>query len=72
MTEPTTPLQVDLARVAGVGAALWGVALVVAVILAATGTTGWIPTAVCATGALLGLVGVWWSHRHDTMGRRLR
>lgn len=71
MTDPIEPLQVDLAKVAGVGTAAWGVALVVAVVLAATGRTGWVPTAVCVAGALLGLVGVWWAGRHDRMGRRL-
>lgn len=71
MTDPVTPLRVDLARVAAVGAAAWGVALLVTVVLAATGTTGWLPAAVCATGALLGLAGIAWSRRHDAMGRRV-
>ena len=69
--DPTEPIQVDLARVAGVGTGLWAVALVVAVVLAAVGRTTWTPVAVCVVGALLGLAGIWWSRRHDTMGRRL-
>ncbi len=71
MTEPVTPLRVDLGRVAAVGSAAWAVALLVTVVLAATRTTDWLPAAVCATGALLGLAGVAWSRRHDAMGRRL-
>ena len=69
--DPIEPIQVDLARVAGVGTAAWGVALVVVVVLAALGRISWTPTWVCAVGALLGLAGVRWSHGHDTMGRRL-
>ena len=69
--DPIEPIQVDLARVAGFGTAAWGVALVVTVVLALVGRTGWTPVWVCAVGVLLGLVGIWWSHRHDTMGRRL-
>lgn len=69
--DPVEPIQVDLARVAGVGTVAWGVALVVTLVLALAGRTGWTPVAVCAVGGLLGLVGVWWSHRHDAMGRRL-
>ncbi len=70
--DPGDPIQVDLARVAGVGGAIWAVALVVTVVLAAVGRTGWTPVAVCAVGAFCGLLGVWWSHHHDTMGRRLK
>ncbi|HEY0118836.1 MAG TPA: DUF2530 domain-containing protein [Cellulomonas sp.] len=69
--DPLEPIQVDLARVAGVGTALWAVALVVTVVLAAVGRTSWTPVAVCVVGVLLGFAGVWWSRRHDRMGRRL-
>ncbi len=71
-TDPVKPLEVDLGKVLVWGTAAWVVALVVAVVLGATGTTGWIPTAVCATGAALGLLGVWWTTWHDRMGRRLK
>ena len=70
--DPIEPIQVDLARVAGVGTVLWGVALVVTVVLGAIGRISWTPAWVCAVGALLGVAGVWWSHAHDTMGRRLK
>jgi hypothetical protein len=69
--EPIAPLQVDLARVMWAGTAAWAVALVVTVVLAATGRASWMPAAVCGTGMVLGFAGVWWSHRHDRMGRRL-
>ena len=70
--DPTAPIQVDLARVAGVGTAAWAVALVVCLVLAALGRTSWTPVTVCAVGALLGLAGIRWSRSHDTMGRRRR
>ncbi|MCL2463760.1 MAG: DUF2530 domain-containing protein [Micrococcales bacterium] len=69
--EPVEPIQVDLARVLVIGTTAWGVALVVCVILAAAGRTSWLPVAVCAVAAGLGLLGVVWSHHHDTMGHRL-
>lgn len=71
MTEPIEPLRVDLARVVWAGTALWGVALVVSLILAATDRTGWTPVWVCVAGTLLGFAGVWWAHGHDDLGRRL-
>ncbi len=58
------PVQVDLARVTVVGSALWAVALVVCVVLGATGTLGWLPAAVCATGLALGGLGYLWAVRH--------
>ena len=70
--EPIAPIQVDLARAMGIGTALWGAGLVVTVVLAALGRISWTPAAVCTVGALLGFAGVWWSHQHDTMGRRLK
>jgi hypothetical protein len=70
--DPGEPLQVDLARVAGVGALAWLVALVVCLLLAVFGQISWTPVAVCAVGVVLGIAGVGWSRRHDRMGRRLR
>jgi Flp pilus assembly protein TadB len=70
--DPSEPIQVDLARVAGVGTLAWVVALVVCVVLAALGLVTWTPAAVCAVGAVLGVLGVWWSRGHDRMGRRRR
>lgn len=58
------PVQVDLARVTVVGSALWALALVVCVVLGATGTLGWPPAAVCATGLALGGLGYVWAVRH--------
>ncbi|WP_019136101.1 DUF2530 domain-containing protein [Cellulomonas massiliensis] len=55
---PPPPVAVDLARVMLVGCGAWLVALVVTVLLAATGTTGWEPAQVCVAGLVLGLVGV--------------
>lgn len=55
---PPPPVAVDLVRVMLVGCGAWLVGLVVTVLLAATGTTGWEPAQVCAAGLLLGLVGV--------------
>ena len=70
--DPIEPIQVDLARVTGIGTLLWVAALVVCLVLAALGRLSWTPVAVCAVGAALGLVGIRWSRGHDTMGRRLR
>lgn len=70
--EPIEPLHVDLTKVVAWGTAAWGVALVVTVVLAAVGRTGWLPVAVCAVGMALGGVGAWWARRHDDLGRRLR
>ncbi|MDM7830528.1 DUF2530 domain-containing protein [Cellulomonas edaphi] len=61
---PLVPLEVDLARVMVVGTALWSVALVVSVVLWLTGTIGAIPVAVCAAGAVLGVLGWDWARRH--------
>ncbi|ASR56434.1 DUF2530 domain-containing protein [Cellulomonas sp. CW35] len=60
---PPPPVEVDLARVTVVGSALWLLALVVTVVLALVGTTGWTPVAVCATGLALGGLGYRWAAR---------
>ena len=70
--DPGEPIQVDLAHVAGVGAVVWLVALVVCLLLAVFTVISWTPVEVCAVGVLLGIFGVGWSRRHDRMGRRLR
>lgn len=65
VTKPAPePVQVDFVRVMVVGTLVWAVAALVAVVLGATGATGWLPTAVCVTGAALGLVGINWAQRH--------
>ena len=69
--EPVEPIRVDLARVVGVGTLTWGVALVVCLLLAVFGRISWTPVWVCGAGVILGFAGIWWSHGHDTMGRRL-
>lgn len=69
---PTRPLEVDLARVALGGMVLWTVGLLVTVVLAALGRTGWTPVAVCVTGLVLGVAGRAWARRHDSLGRRMR
>ncbi|ROS25799.1 DUF2530 domain-containing protein [Cellulomonas sp. PhB150] len=63
---PVAPLDVDLGRVMTIGTGLWLVALVVAAVLWLTDTIGGIPVAVCATGAVLGVVGWDWARRHRT------
>lgn len=67
----TKPLEVDLARVALGGMALWAVGVLVTVVLAVTARTGWTPVAVCVTGLVLGVAGRAWAGRHDALGRRL-
>jgi len=69
---PTRPLEVDLARVALGGMVAWGAGLVVTVVLALVGRTGWVPVAVCVTGLALGVAGRAWAGRHDSLGRRAR
>ncbi len=62
---PLAPaVQVDLARVTVGGSALWALALVVCLVRAGRGTTGWLPVAVCATGLALGGLGYLWAVRH--------
>ncbi len=69
--DPSEPIQVDLARVAGVGTVAWLIALVVCALLAVFDQISWTPAAVCGVGVILGVAGVWWSRGHDRMGRRL-
>ena len=69
--DPSEPIQVDLAHVAGVGTVAWLVALVVCLLLAVFSLISWTPVEVCGVGVLLGIFGVGWSRRHDRMGRRL-
>jgi len=65
VTKPAPePVQVDFVRVMVVGTVVWVVALVAALVLALTGTTGAIPVAVCGVGAALGLLGIDWARRH--------
>jgi hypothetical protein len=61
---PSPPAEVDLARVVRVGMALWLVGLVVTLVLAAVGTTDWVPFAVCVTGLALGGLALLWARRH--------
>jgi len=61
---PVAPIEVDLGRVMIVGVVVWLVALVVSIVLMLTGTTDGVPVAVCATGAVLGLLGWDWARRH--------
>ncbi|WP_242496494.1 DUF2530 domain-containing protein [Xylanimonas protaetiae] len=62
---PTPPPQrVDLRRIVLVGIAAWLVALVVAVVLLATGTQGWQWVAICGAGIALGGLGLLWDRRH--------
>jgi hypothetical protein len=58
------PVAVDLGRVMLVGTGVWVVALVVAVVLALTDGASWMPAWVCATGAVLGLLGTRWARRN--------
>ena|GEM_PF-2397892 len=54
------PLDLDLRRVFWVFIALWGVALVVVVVLAVTGSVAGRTVAICATGFGLGFVALAW------------
>ena len=67
---PPPPVDVDLGRVMLIGTAVWGVALVVAVVLAlGDDEASWMPAWVCATGVLLGLFGVLWARRNSARRR---
>ncbi|WP_082495025.1 DUF2530 domain-containing protein [Cellulomonas sp. Leaf334] len=66
---PPPPVDVDLGRVMLVGTAVWGVAFVVAVVLAGSGDASWMPAWVCATGVVLGLLGVLWARRNTARRR---
>lgn len=66
VTRPAPPpVEVDFVRVMAIGALAWASALVVALLLVFVGKTTWIPVAVSATGAALGLVGIRWARRHQ-------
>jgi len=56
-------VPVSLRPVFRIGIAVWLIALVVAVILWVTGTTGPHGAWTCAVGALLGVGGLWWAHQ---------
>ncbi|KQT02234.1 DUF2530 domain-containing protein [Cellulomonas sp. Leaf395] len=63
---PPPPVDVDLGRVMLVGTGVWAVAFVVAVVLAWAGDdASWTPAWVCATGVVLGLLGMGWARRHS-------
>lgn len=57
------PVPVSLRPVFRVGIAVWLLALVVAVVLWATGTTGPHGMWTCGVGAVLGGAGLWWAHQ---------
>ena len=67
---PPPPVDVDLGRVMLVGAGLWTVAFVVAVLMAwGDDDASWMPAWVCATGAVLGLLGLVWARRNTDRRR---
>ncbi|WP_426594349.1 DUF2530 domain-containing protein [Cellulomonas sp. McL0617] len=61
---PPPPVPVNFARVMRVGTLAWAVALVVTVVLAATGSIDWTAAWVCGVGIVLGLLGARWARRH--------
>lgn len=63
------PVRLDLRRVFLVGIALWTVALVVAGVLAASGSVAATGVATCATGVLLGGAALLWERRHRDASR---
>lgn len=66
-----TPLDLDLRRVFWAFIAVWGVALAVVVVLAATGNVPGRAVAVCATGFGLGFVALGWERwRFGPRGER--
>lgn len=62
---PPPPVDVDLAKVMVVGIGLWAVGLVVTLALLLLDRTDAVPAATCATGLVLGLLGLRWARRHD-------
>ncbi|WP_456786676.1 DUF2530 domain-containing protein [Cellulomonas sp. P5_C5] len=67
---PPPPVDVDLGRVMLVGTGVWAVAFVVAAVLAwGEDDASWMPAWVCATGVLLGLLGVLWARRNTARRR---
>jgi len=61
---PPPPVPVNFGRVMRVGTLVWAVALVVTVVLAATGSIAWDAAWVCGVGIVLGLLGARWARRH--------
>ena len=67
---PPPPVDVDLGRVMLIGAGIWAVAFAVAVALAwGDDEASWMPAWVCATGVVLGLLGVAWARRNSARRR---
>ena len=66
---PPPPVDVDLGRVMLVGTGIWAVGFVVAAVLAWGEDASWMPAWVCATGAVLGLLGLVWARRHTERRR---
>lgn len=63
------PWRVDLRVVILAGMALWTAALVVCVVLLATGTLGPRAVATCGAGLVLGVLGLAWERRNRTRYR---
>ncbi|WP_421742092.1 DUF2530 domain-containing protein [Cellulomonas sp.] len=61
------PVDIDLGRVVLAGTGVWALALLVTVVLALTGEVVWDIVWVCATGVVLGFVGLLWARRHRTV-----
>ena len=57
------PIDVDLARVMGVGTGVWAVAMVVTGVLWRLGSVPGTWLAMCGAGVVLGLLGVLWARR---------
>lgn len=69
---PPPPVDVDLGRVMLVGTGVWVVAFVVTAVLAATDVATWLPAWVCATGAVLGVLGYGWARRNTARQKAAR
>ena len=65
LLRPSTlaPIELDLRRVFLAGVAIWGVALVVAVVLMVMDLVSVRALAICGTGLVLGLLALGWEHR---------
>ena len=64
---PPPPIDVDLARVMGVGTSVWGLALVVTGVLWSLGVVPGAWVWVAAAGIALGLIGVVWARRNGRL-----
>jgi Flp pilus assembly protein TadB len=64
---PPPPIDVDLARVMGVGTAVWGAAAAVVGVLWLLDVAPLRWFAVCVSGVLLGIVGVLWARRNGRL-----